>query len=62
MSEELLPCPFCGEQVHIEVGNVKSIDVECLICRNCGACSPDTEPYNWNTRINKPKEVLKNDK
>ena len=60
--DKLLPCPFCSESEKLE-GDCRISDENTpyIICRTCGACSPDSGEYNWNNRkgIQERDEVIK---
>lgn len=63
MSNKLLPCPFCGGEAHLLVGDSGIIDV-CIECLECETRGPTFEEYppatlddneatavkHWNTR------------
>lgn len=55
MSEELKPCPFCGEQEKIEFQ--RQFHGDAIVCRHCEAIGPYTEYFDkdkavilWNAR------------
>ena len=55
MTDELKPCPFCGEQEFISVRNGMNAVAAWVICNNCGCYGPteDTKAEAitaWNRR------------
>ncbi len=53
LGNQVLPCPFCGEQYHIELHNDRVHRIE-IVCTNCGASiqgETETEAINkWEER------------
>ena len=62
MSENPLPCPFCGREIKIDRNDL--LRVTCFLCDGCGACVSfrgETEPKlktdriaSWNRRAPDP--------
>jgi len=54
MTENLLPCPFCGGVNVVRGGDDKMVAV---FCGTCGACGPDEygASNNWNRRTPAPE-------
>lgn len=51
MSEELKPCPFCGNTPKVEITNPGSLIYQPRIYLSCPECGVDSMiPTNWNTR------------
>ena len=66
MSEELLPCPFCGGEAHFYLNGIRCFDkpvdyIRCTACEmtliNMNTKQNLTEFIElWNKRYNKPDE------
>lgn len=55
MSEELKPCPFCGESKAITTEETLANGLWASLCDRCGACGPVCEDklvaiQQWNER------------
>lgn len=50
MSEELLPCPFCGSAA--EQGNDYEKDSAACLNKNCAGSTVECLDSDWNTRAN----------
>ena len=59
VSQEILPCPFCGCRETEEVMNDSEVSLECLHCHAHGPWVSEVmeDPIEaWNSRYGKPKE------
>ena len=58
MSEELLPCPFCGGSPYVITDNYKGVDLHKFCCSRCDATTNSWNTHRataascWNTRHN----------
>ncbi len=55
MSEELKPCPFCGEQAFDGIDGIAPDFLYHILCTNCNACQQDYKTEEeaikaWNRR------------
>ena len=57
MTEELKPCPFCGEKEHLDWGVQLSYpnDLYYVQCPNCGIRIVMEEIETWNRRAGEAK-------
>lgn len=54
--EELLPCPFCGDEDELTFGHDVRTDIGAVYCIHCGAEGPSASSQEeaarlWNRRI-----------
>ena len=56
MTDELKPCPFCGDESSVQTSGIKPNSYQYMVmCRSCNACKGWKNTYDealtaWNTR------------